>query len=183
MVKFRELEILKCGGALRLDVTLENLDIFPTAYISEIIIDTGKTYIPTGPSATPVYTKLYTTDITTVVEEISAEAIGVNLNEEILFVYVVVDGLPVDYNESNYGPKTALKSAVNEYVFYSKIINSIKGLSKKCTNNSDFIDNMLLYKAYEYSSLMCNYNLAITLWYRFTSSNKITSSKACGCHG
>lgn len=184
MVNFRELEIFKCGGALRLDIALDYSDVFPDAYISELIIDTGKTYISTGPSSTPVYTKSYTTDTKTIVEELTAEALQLNLNKEILFVYVLVEGLPADYNESIYGPKIGLKSVVNEYVYYNKIINSIKSLGVNCTDNSDFVDNMLLYKAYEYASLMCDYTLTIELWNKFISTEKNKGKpKPCGCNG
>ncbi len=183
MVNFRELEILKCGSALRLDVVLEHLDLFTNAYISEIIIDTGKTYIPSGPSSTPIYTKSYPQATTTVVEELSSDILQVNLNKEILFVYVKVEGLPNDYDETKYGLKTDVKSVVNLYIYYDRIINSIKSLDKNCVSNNEFINNMLLFKAYEYASLMCNYNLAISLWYKFIVKNKINLSKNCGCNG
>ncbi len=183
MVNFRELQIYKCGRALSIDVTLDYLDIFPNAYISELIIDTGKTYMETGPSATPIYTETYPIGTTTIVEEITKETLNINLNNEILFVYIIVDGLPVDYDELKYGPKTALKSVVNFYRFYQKLINEVKTIGTDCSDNSGFINDMLLLKAFEYMNLTCNYKQLISLWDRFFGKSKVTSSKGCGCNG
>lgn len=183
MVNFRELEILKCGKALILDITLDYMNIFPAAYISQIVIDTGKTYVENGPSSTPIYSANFSAGTTTIVEEITKDVLNVDLNKEILFVYVIVNGLPTDFDEIKYGSRIGVKSVVNLYNFYKNIIGSINNIGVECSNNDDFINAFLMFKAYEYSDLTCNYYQLIKLWDRFVSGNKTSKIKTCGCNG
>lgn len=168
-----------------LDATLMYRDVFPNTYISELIIDTSDTYVSTGPSSTPAFRKIYNVNTNTIVEEITKEQIGVDLNRTILFVYIIVNGLPADYNCAIYGPSIVMKPVVNLYPYYQKIMGSIKSLENDCSDNSAFINAMLLMKGYEYAMLTCNFRTAIDLYKKFFNRSTVSSgsSKGCGCNG
>lgn len=186
MIKFREAQILKCGKSLLLDATLEYRDEFPLAYISELIIDSSKTYIEAGPSSDPIYRKQYSVGTNTIVEELTKADLNVDLNKEMLFVYVVVSRMPAGYDTCKYGPSTPLRIVVNLYPYYLKIMNSIKNIatSKDCSNNDAFIDAMLLLKGYKYALLTCNNKQAIKIWNKMFGNRSVSYSKGgCGCNG
>jgi hypothetical protein len=182
MVKFTELFIHDCGKAMDIEAMLEYTDIFPGAYISELIIDTSKTYSLHGPSVNPIYTKLYNNTTKMITESIPKEIFGINLNTEMFFVYIVVEGLPTGYDESVYGPKTSLKSVVNLKPYYNKIIGTINSLDCKCADNNRFINAMLLLKGYEYALLSGDYYLASCLFKKFFGkSARAVKVGGCGC--
>ena len=56
--------------------------------------------------------------------------------------------------------------------------------AKWYSNNKDFSNIFLKYKAFQYSMNLGDYTEGINIWNKFFSKEKvITIKKGCGCHG
>jgi hypothetical protein len=186
MITFRELIIRPCGKSLEIDATIQYQTEFPNAYISNLSIDTAATFIDNGPSTTPVFTKTYTNTTKTIVESIAKEQFNnVDLKNTLLFVYITVQGLPVDYDTCKYGPAKTIRAVANLHKIYNSIVSFVKSANGNCSNNSGIINNMMLLKAFEYGNLTCNFHQIINIWNRIINkkSSPIALSKGCGCNG
>lgn len=190
MVRFYKLAISADGETLSIDVNLPNYAEYPDAYISRITIDTQDTYIDDGPSSTPVYT--YNTTpafqgdlVRDVVLELTKEDIPLNFNDTIFFVYVLVEGLPVDYNPccADMQP-TTMRTVVNTYPYYQIMMAYLKDVEKSCQIPQALIDYYFRFKAFEISIITGNYNQAIQFWNKYLKGikAKAISHHACACN-
>ena len=57
MVEFKELKITPDGKNLIINASIKDLEYYKDVYIDSVIIDTQDTYLPSGPSSNPIYTK------------------------------------------------------------------------------------------------------------------------------
>ena len=59
MVEFKELKITPDGKNLIINASIKDLEYYKDVYIDSVIIDTQDTYLPSGPSSNPIYTKKF----------------------------------------------------------------------------------------------------------------------------
>ena len=66
MVNFNELRVSPDRKNLIIDVSIKDLSYYENVYIDSIIIDTQDTYIPSGPSNSPIFTYEVVSNVTPV---------------------------------------------------------------------------------------------------------------------
>lgn len=180
MITFNELRITQDAKELRINATLEYPTIFEDAYISSLIIDAGDTFVESGPSSEPIYTKTYTQGTLTISESLDFEALTKSLSDNIFFVYIVVEGLPASYDECMYGPAVNVGVVVNLYPFYQKTMCFMKEMTNECESPDDLIDSILRLKALELSIYTGNYTQAIEFWNKYFKHH-VPVSPPCKC--
>lgn len=209
MVVFNECRIDKEGKNLIIDVSVDSLPYYKNIYLDSITIDTDKTFIEHGPSSTPIYNTLFpeltdpepdysdTTenDIFIIEEhkdkglknirlELNYKELGLdNLNDNILFVYVGVRGIPEPDTPCGMDNKYSVAVAVNLRPVYNMAMSYIKELESTCNIPRGFIDMILRLRAFELSIKTGNFLTAIKQWDKLFKNKRIVSPAKCGCNG
>lgn len=207
MIHYNNLYITEDSKYLVIDVAIDEDSTYDDVYLDRIAIDTQDTYITNGPSNNAKIFRIGGDDIEgpsiNGIEEVknsgkdikkvkhtkltlSAKDLGVNLNEDMLFIYSTASGfIPEDKSDViKYITNTILNVVVNTYEVYKSIIPLIKEIGELCKDPISFIDRELQIKAVEYSIKNGNYLLAIKYWKKYFMDNTITSSSnKCNCNG
>ena len=210
MVVFNECRIDREGKNLIVDVSVDSLSYYENTYIESVTIDTDKTFIEHGPSSNPIYTKTFSesTDVTNsyngVIEsgvfvvdaeegvglknvrfKLSYKELGLdNFNDNILFVYIKVGGVPEPDTPCGMDNEYSVVAAVNLQPIYNTAMSFIKELSDTCTTPRGFIDMILKLKAFELSLKTGNFLTAIKQWDKLFKNNRvIQTSNKCRCNG
>lgn len=183
MVSFNQCKIDKEGKNLILNISIENMSYYSDMTIKSITINTDKTFKESGPVGSPI--KEYDNKPKSVQLVISATGLGLeNLNNNIFFVYVTVEGTPGINTPCGKDNKTCVDVAVNLKPIYTQAMSNIKELGSECVIPKNFIDFILKTKALELAIKTGNYSMAIKLWSWFLSGNKVSlPSNTCNCHG
>lgn len=211
MVIFNECRIDKEGKNLIVDVSVDSLTYYKDVYLESITIDTDKTFIEHGPSSNPIYSQNFT-DVTeseliysgsiasdSVFEigatevnglknkriKLSARDLGLdNLNDNMLFVYIAVGGIPAPDTPCGMDNKYTVGVAVNLRPIYNMAMGYIKELEGTCNAPKGFIDMILRLKALELSLKTGNYTTAIKWWNKlFKNKAGVSITKKCNCNG
>lgn len=209
MVVFNECRIDKEGKNLIIDVSVDSLPFYKDVYLESITIDSDKTFIEHGPSSTPIYSKNFAdpddaeqgynsiidsgifvmdhdeeTKFKNVRLQISYKDLGLdNLNDNILFVYIGVEGTPEPDTPCGMDNKYSMAVAVNLRPIYNMSINYIRELRDTCSTPRGFIDMILRLKAFELSINTGNFTTAIDQWNKLFKNKRIVPSNKCGCNG
>lgn len=183
MIQFNKLEILSEESKLVIDVSVKDLDYYFDVYIGEIIIDTQDTFIESGPSSKPIYSKIITGNIKSVQLELDKGDL-LSLNDNIFFVYIKTKGTPTPDTPCGKDNEITLGVAVNLYPIYQQAFNYIKELSNTCSIPKNFINYILQFKAFQLSLKTSHYVEAIKYWKKFYQNIKEYSiTTNCNCHG
>lgn len=202
MVIFNECRIDKEGKNLIVDVSVDSLSYYEDIYLESITIDTDKTFIEHGPSSNPVYTETFTPDENNIqngvfmldIQKSNLKNIRLrinykdlnlaNLNDNILFVYIGVKGVPHPDTPCGRDNKYSVAVAVNVRPIYNMAMSYLKELEGTCNTPKGFIDMILRLKAFELSLKTGNFLTAIKQWYKLFKNKRIVSpTKGCGCNG
>lgn len=205
MVIFNECRIDKEGKNLIIDVSVDSLSYYENVYLESVIIDSDKTFIEHGPSSNPIYTKSFVepedsydgvieSNVFVINEEevdlknkrlqLSCKDLGLdNFNDNILFVYISVSGVPDIDTPCGMDNKYSMAVAVNLNPVYNTAMNYIKELKDTCNIPKGFIDMILRLKAFELSINTGNFITAINQWDKLFKNKRIVSSNKCGCNG
>ena len=210
MVIFNECRIDKEGKNLIVDVSVDSLSYYKNIHLESITIDTDETFIEHGPSSNPIYKEEFNASDSTTqsyngVMEGDVFVVGVqeskglknirlklnykelglgNLDDNILFVYIGVGGVPEPDTPCGMDNKYSVAVAVNMRPVYNMAMSYIKELEGTCTTPKGFIDMILRLKAFELSLKTGNFITAIKQWYKLFKNKKIVSpTKGCGCNG
>lgn len=115
---------------------------------------------------------------------IKQSELGVSLNNTMLFVYVIARGYPSPDTPCGYDNSKVMGVVVNLYPYYQSMMNGIKEINDTCNIPKYFINNILRFKAIEFSIKTCNYIQAIKYWKKFFSSGRVRAThRHCECHG
>lgn len=209
MVVFNECRIDKEGKNLIIDVSVDSLPFYKDVYLESITIDSDKTFIEHGPSSTPIYSKNFAdpddveqgyngiidsgvfvmdsdeeTRFKNVRLQISYKDLGLdNLNDNILFVYIGVEGTPEPDTPCGMDNKYSMAVAVNLRPIYNMAMGYIKELEGTCTPPRRLIDMILRLNAFELSVKTGNFLTAIKQWDKLFKNKRIVSPNKCGCNG
>lgn len=205
MVIFNECRIDKEGKNLIIDVSVDSLSYYENVYLESVIIDSDKTFIEHGPSSNPIYTKSFVepedsydgvieSNVFVINEEevdlknkrlqLSCKDLGLdNFNDNILFVYISVSGVPDIDTPCGMDNKYSMAVAVNLNPVYNTAMNYIKELKDTCNIPKGFIDMILRLKAFELSINTGNFITAINQWDKLFKNKRIVSPNKCGCNG
>lgn len=210
MVIFNECRIDKEGKNLIVDVSVDSLSYYKNIYLDSITIDTNETFIEHGPSSNPIYEEEFeASDSTTqsydgVIKDdvlivdaqeskglknirlkLNYKELGLdNLDDNILFVYIGVGGVPEPDTPCGMDNKYSVAVAVNMRPVYNMAMSYLKELEGTCTTPKGFIDMILRLKAFELSLKTGNFITAIEQWDKLFKNKRIVSpTKGCGCNG
>ena len=192
MVIFNECRIDKEGKNLIVDVSVDSLSYYKNIYLESITIDTDKTFIENGPSSNYIYIKEF--DVPDAQGNGGLKNIRLNfnykelrldnLNDNILFVYIGVGGIPEPDTPCGMDNKYSVAVAINMRPVYNMAMSYLKELEGTCTTPKGFIDMILRLKAFELSIKTGNFITAIKQWDKLLKNKGIVSpTKGCGCNG
>lgn len=190
MIQFNTLKITQDGKNLIINASVKNLSYYTNVLIGSIVIDNQDTYSTSGPSSNPIYRHSFAdndvTGLKNISITISAKGLLANngdLNDDILYVYLIAVGTPSADTPCGMDNVNTLGVALNLRPIYNSGINYIKQVESACEIPKDFIDFILRYKALDLALKTENYIQANKYWNRFFKNNNVISlnTNSCGC--
>lgn len=202
MIQFNELRITQDGKNLIIDAQVQDMSYYTDVYIDSIIIDSQNTFVSSGASSSPLFK--YTYDATTastlgyvtsltsggklkgIRMTIPYNSLGEtsNLDKDLLFVYVTINGTPSSDTPCNMDLTYELGIVYNTYPFYLRGMNFIKELNSSCELPKQLIDYMLRQKVLETCIQVGDYTKAVEYWKKFfTGDYQVINLKTCSCNG
>lgn len=210
MIQYNELQITSDGKYLIIDASIETSDYFEDMFIDSIIIDNQDTYVDGSPSDNPIYT--YNLSETTAGNEtittfglsmikngesyyyvdenkrrirliLSQVDLNIDLNKNLLFVYIIVDGTPAPKTPCGFDNKITIASVYNKYPIYKNSIYLLNEFNNQCKIPQNLVNSILQYKALTLCLSVNNNVTAIRYWndfYKNASSN--VSDNNCNCY-
>ena len=174
MVHFNELAITPDGKYLIIDVSVLSETYYKDIYIDSVVIDNQNTYLSSGPSSEPVYSK----HLRLVLDRFDLQ----DLNN-MFFVYVRTKGTPAPETPCGLDNMTTMGTVVNMYPFYQQAMNYIGELADKCGVSPNFTDFILKQKGLEVAIKTGNYPDAIKYYNKFFlgKGNQIVVKGGCSC--
>lgn len=202
MIDFNELRITPDGKYLVIDVSVNNASYYDNVFIKYIKIDTQDTYLSTGPSSNPIYSyetsysKTYsipeqnstnpieTGDSYVFTENLEDKRhvrlalkdidLGKSLQDNMFFVYVVIDGQPADDTPQEFNKSIYMKSVLDIFPLYKKSMYYLQEVGKDCIIPRDFINTILQLKAVQIGIKTGNYIEAFTQYKSFLKTKNIS---------
>ena len=189
MVQFNELRITPDNRELIIDVSVKDLDIYTNVYLDYIMIDNQDTFIEDGPSDNPIYTytvadAVYSTDSNSGIKQcrLTLTNSDVNLSSDLLFIYVVVKGVPAPSTPCNMDNATTMGVVYNLHNIFQSFMPYIREVENDCNLPKGFINYILRFKALELAFATGNYTLAVKYWNMFFRNKLIAQPSICNCH-
>ena len=196
MIQFNTLKITQDGKNLIINASVKNLSYYTNVLIGSIVIDNQDTYSASGPSSNPIYKRSFADKDLVTNEDIAGfknisitvsakELLDNNgdLNDDILYVYLIAVGTPSADTPCGMDNVNTLGVALNLRPIYNNGINYIKQVESTCEIPKDFIDFILRYKALDLALKTENYIQANKYWNKFFKNNNVVSlnTNSCGC--
>lgn len=187
---------------LILQASVPDKEYFANVSLTGVYIDTHNSYSSSGPSSNPVYkyeiknniddsgvSNIHNTDksnnkIKHINLVIPSTDILCDIKGTIFFVWVTATGLVAFNTPCGQDVPQKVQWVINSSQVYEKVIPLLKAINCDCSDNKDFSDIFLRYKAFQYSMNLGDYVEGINIWNKFFSRDKVTTiKKGCGCHG
>lgn len=196
MIQFNTLKITQDGKNLIINASVKNLEYYTNVLIGSIVIDNQDTYSASGPSSNPIYRYSFAGKDLVTNENIeglkniniivSAKELLDNngdLNDDILYVYLIAVGIPSADTPCGMDNINTLGVALNLRPIYNNGINYIKQVESTCEIPKDFIEFILRYKALDLALKTENYIQANKYWNKFFKNNNVVplNTNSCGC--
>ena len=213
MVDFNELRVSPDRKNLIIDVSIKDLSYYENVYIDSIIIDTQDTYIPSGPSNSPIFTYEVVSNVTPVYslpdcgcnqvqDYIDKENCFETSNNEEKRVRLELDNTALDnhlkgnlffvYVITKGTPSSDtpcnMDNTINLGVTadtYPIYTNMLNSLKEleSCETPKLFTDAFLRFKAFELSIKTGQYSQIINYWNKYFKSLDIPNNTNCSCNG
>ena len=213
MVDFNELRVSPDRKNLIIDVSIKDLSYYENVYIDSIIIDTQDTYIPSGPSNSPIFTYEVVSNVTSVYslhdcgcnqvqDYIDKENCFETSNNEEKRVRLELDNTALNnhlkgnlffvYVITKGTPSSDtpcnMDNTINLGVTadtYPIYINMLNSLKEleSCSTPKLFTDAFLRFKAFELSIKTGQYSQIINYWNKYFKSLDIPNNTNCSCNG
>lgn len=213
MVDFNELRVSPDRKNLIIDVSIRDLSYYENVYIDSIIIDTQDTYIPSGPSNSPIFTYEVVSNVTPVYslpdcgcgqvqDYIDKENCFETSNNEEKRVRLELDNTALDnhlkgnlffvYVITKGTPSSDtpcnMDNTINLGVTadtYPIYTNMLNSLKEleSCETPKLFTDAFLRFKAFELSIKTGQYSQIINYWNKYFKSLDIPNNTNCSCNG
>lgn len=180
MVQFNDLSISQDSSLLSIDASIIDESYYTNVYIDKVIIDSDKTYTPTGYSSSPVYSSTLEGNSKNVKLSLTGLDILGGIENRLFFVYIVTKGSPSPDTPCDKDNISTLGVIANMYPFYKNSIQVMKQLNLECSIPKEFIDSILRQKAIELAIRTGHYQEAINYWNEFPMNNILTK-KGCKC--
>ena len=213
MVDFNELRVSPDRKNLIIDVSIKDLPYYENVYIDSIIIDTQDTYIPSGPSNSPIFTYEVVSNVTPVYslpdcecnqvqDYIDKENCFETSNNEEKRVRLELDNIALNnhlkgnlffvYVITKGTPSSDtpcnMDNTINLGVTadtYPIYTNMLNSLKEleSCSTPKLFTDAFLRFKAFELSIKTGQYSQVINYWNKYFKSLDIPNNTNCSCNG
>lgn len=213
MVDFNELRVSPDRKNLIIDVSIKDLSYYENVYIDSIIIDTQDTYIPSGPSNSPIFTYEVVSNVTPIYslpdcgcnqvqDYIDKENCFETSNNEEKRVRLELDNTALDnhlkgnlffvYVITKGTPSSDtpcnMDNTINLGVTadtYPIYTNMLNSLKEleSCSTPKLFTDAFLRFKAFELSIKTGQYSQVINYWNKYFKSLDIPNNTNCSCNG
>ena len=213
MVDCNELRVSPDRKNLIIDVSIRDLSYYENVYIDSIIIDTQDTYIPSGPSNSPIFTYEVVSNVTPVYslpdcgcdqvqDYIDKENCFETSNNEEKRVRLELDNAALDnhlkgnlffvYVITKGTPSSDtpcnMDNTINLGVTadtYPIYTNMLNSLKEleSCGTPKLFTDAFLRFKAFELSIKTGQYSQIINYWNKYFKSLDIPNNTNCSCNG
>ena len=196
MIQFNTLKITQDGKNLIINASVKNLSYYTNVLIGSIVIDNQDTYSASGPSSNPIYRHSFAgKDLVTNEDIAGLKNISIivsakelldnngDLNDDILYVYLIAVGTPSADTPCGMDNVNTLGVALNLRPIYNNGINYIKQVESTCEIPKDFIEFILRYKALDLALKTENYIQANKYWNKIFKNNNVVSlnTNSCGC--
>lgn len=183
MVIINQCRIDDEGKCLIIDAEVSNLSYYKDVYLDSVIIDTQETYSPNGPMNDPIF-ECEKNQKSLHLRLPAKELKGINLNKDILFIYIRATGVPDIACPCGMDNEYTMGIAVNLRPIYNMAMSYMRELSNNCSIPKGFIDMILKLKAFELSLKTGNFEEAISKWNTlFKNKINVSPNKGCGCNG
>ena len=213
MVDFNELRVSPDRKNLIIDVSIKDLSYYENVYIDSIIIDTQDTYIPSGPSNSPIFTYEVVSNVTPVysLPDCGCNQIQDYIDKENCFETSNNEEKRVRLELNN----TVLNNHLKGNLFFVYVItkgtpasdtpcnmdntinlgvtadtypiytNMLNSLKEleSCGTPKLFTDAFLRFKAFELSIKTGQYSQVINYWNKYFKSLDIPNNTNCSCNG
>lgn len=179
MIQINDCRVSSDGKHLILNTRVSPLPYYKQVTLAKVLVDTQKTYDPTGPSNKPLIEQDYTGE-KQISEVFDIDSIGDNL----FFVYVIATGTLADNTPCGMKDSMVVYPVYNKALLYEKGICQLKTLNA-CTPSASFINYLLLEQAFRLALKTGQFNKAIEYWNLLLGKETTASTiaKPCGCHG
>ena len=213
MVDFNELRVSPDRKNLIIDVSIKDLSYYENVYIDSIIIDTQDTYIPSGPSNSPIFTYEVVSNVTPVysLPDCGCNQVQDYIDKENCFETSNNEEKRVRLELDN----TVLNNHLKGNLFFVYVItkgtpasdtpcnmdntinlgvtadtypiytNMLNSLKEleSCETPKLFTDAFLRFKAFELSIKTGQYSQVINYWNKYFKSLDIPNNTNCSCNG
>ena len=213
MVDFNELRVSPDRKNLIIDVSIKDLSYYENVYIDSIIIDTQDTYIPSGPSNSPIFTYEVVSNVTPVysLPDCGCNQVQDYIDKENCFETSNNEEKRVRLELDN----TVLNNHLKGNLFFVYVItkgtpasdtpcnmdntinlgvtadtypiytNMLNSLKEleSCGTPKLFTDAFLRFKAFELSIKTGQYSQVINYWNKYFKSLDIPNNTNCSCNG
>lgn len=184
MVQFNELRIIPNGTRLIIDVSVRDLEYYTNVYLDSIIVDTQDTYLDSGPSSTPVYSKKIEGDVKSFRVEIGKGDLLPALDNNMFIVYVKTKGIPSADTPCGMDNEYTIGVTLWLCPMYDYMMGYVREVERKCVVPRNFINAFLRYKAFMVAINTNNYIQAIDYYNRYIRHMKKSEVKIdnCSCY-
>lgn len=183
MIEFNKLIINREGNKMYIDASIKDSTLYNDVYINKVIIDSQDTFISTGPSENPLYTKVIDGNLKDISLELTQGDFLKFLNDTLFFVWIETKGTPSP--ETPCGEDNTLTLGVVFYLYrlYNYSLNYLNKINSNCIIAKEYIDFILRLKALTISIETGHYEDAIKYWNKFFKSIKLDSiNNECICN-
>lgn len=187
MIEFTKLSINNAEDCIKIAATINNPTYTSDVYISKLIITNkeGYTYesVPTKDDKNVIYYKenLHTKQINYSIS--LNELLIQSLHNELLYVYVVAEGIPSSDIPCGEDSPVIVGCIFNWYYLYKNIIKLFTSFNNSCKVNDELLDAILSLKLLQYAIEVGDFNQVKLLVEKLSKSNNSFIIKKCGCNG
>lgn len=187
MIEFKQLSINNTEDCIKVAAAINNTQYTENVYISQIIITTkeGYTYesIPSKNDKNVIYYKedLHEKEIEYTIS--LNELLIKSLHNELLYVYIVADGIPDSQIPCGEDSPVIIGCIFNWHSLYQNIINLFDSFNNSCKVNDELLDAILSLRLLQYSLEVGDFVEVKKLIDKLVKTSSSSITKTCGCNG
>lgn len=181
MVRFNELRIIPNGTRLIIDVSVRDYSYYDNVYLDSIVIETQDTYLDSGPSNNPVYSKKIEGDVKQARIELGKGDLLPALDSNMFIVYVVTKGTPAPDTPCGMDSQYTIGVTIYTCPLYDFMMGYVREVERKCVVPRNFIKAFLQFKAFELAISTNNYVQAIAYYNKYIRNMTKDNIKQSDC--
>ena len=184
MIVFNECRIDPERRKLIIEAAVDNFSYYDDITIAAVLMDTQETFVESGPSGKAKPLASYSNKPKKIRLCLDEKELGVSLEDNILFIYVITEGLVAPDTPCGMDNIYTRAIAINLKPIYNTAMKYIRELNSECSIPRGFIDMILRMKAFELSLRTGNFQTAFKQWEKLLKDKtSVSYSKGCRCNG